>query len=81
MRAPTHANITEFQNFLLQLEKQRFVWLLYYFKSERNFVVLKSKSPCVLLNKSIRFNKNEMESKMENPTHGFRETNFVLQLI
>ena len=57
------------------------MWLLYYFKSETNFVVLKSKSSCVLLNKSIRFNKNEMGSKMENPTHGFRETIFVLQLI
>ena len=25
--------------------------------------------------------KNEMKSKMENPTHGFRETKLVLQLI
>ena len=24
------------------------------------------------------FNKNETESKMENPTHSFRETNLVL---
>ena len=25
--------------------------------------------------------KNETESKMENPTHSFRETNLVFQLI
>ena len=29
--------------------------------------------------KKINFNKNEMESKMGNPTHSFRETNLVLQ--
>ena len=29
----------------------------------------------------INFNKNEMESKMENPTQSFRKTNLVLQLI
>ena len=27
------------------------------------------------------FNKNQTESKMENPTHSFREINLVLQLI
>ena len=27
------------------------------------------------------YNKNETESKMENPTHSFRGTNLVLQLI
>ena len=30
---------------------------------------LKSKSPCILLNKNINFNKNETESKMEKATH------------
>ena len=35
----------------------------------------KAKSPCILLNKNINFNKNETESKMENPIHSFRETN------
>ena len=35
----------------------------------------------ILLNKNIDFNKNETESKMENPTHSFKETNHVLQLI
>ena len=32
-------------------------------------------SPCILLNKNKSFNKNETESKMENPTHSFTETN------
>ena len=52
-----------------------------YFNFERNYDVLKSKSPCILLNENINFNKNEMKSKMENPTHNFREVNLVLQLI
>ena len=38
-----------------------------YFYFERNYDVLKSKSPCFLLNKNINFNK------MENPTHSFSE--------
>ena len=42
---------------------------------------LKSKSPCILLNKNMNFDKNEMELKMENPTHSFRETNRVLHLM
>ena len=33
--------------------KQNYVWLSYYFNFERNYVVLKSKSPCILLNKNI----------------------------
>ena len=32
-------------------------------------------------NKNINFNKNEMDSKMENPTHSFKEMNVVLQFI
>ena len=47
---------------------------------ERNYDVLKSKTPCILLNKNINFNKNETESKMENHTHSFREMNLVFQL-
>ena len=35
----------------------------------------------ILLNKNINFNKNKTESKMQNPTHQFKETNLVLQLI
>ena len=57
------------------------VWLFYYFDFEGNYDDLKSKSSCILLNKNINFNKNETESKMENPTHSFRKTNLVLQLI
>ena len=36
-----------------------------------NFDVLKSKSPRILLNKNMNFNKNEAETKMENPIHSF----------
>ena len=50
----------------------------YYFYFERSYDVLKSKSPYFLLNKNINFNKNEAESKMENPTHSFRELNVKL---
>ena len=53
----------------------------YYFNLERNYDVLKSKSPCILLNKNLNFDKNETESTMENPTNSLRETNVVLQFI
>ena len=43
------------------------MWLFYYFNSERNYDVLKSKCPCILLNKFINLNKNKTESKMEIP--------------
>ena len=39
-----------------------------------------SKSPCPLLHKKLNFNENKTESKMENLTHSFRDTNLVLQL-
>ena len=48
---------------------------------ERNYEVLKSKSPCILLNKNTNLNKNKTESKIEDPTHSFRNTNFVVQLM
>ena len=51
------------------------------FQFERNNDVLKSESPCLLLNKNINFNIKETELKMENPTHSFREINLVFQLI
>ena len=54
------------------------LWLFYYFNVERNYDVLNSKSPCTVLNKNINFNKIETQSKMENPSHSFRETNLVL---
>ena len=44
------------------------MWLFYYFNLERNYDVLKSKGPWILLNENINFNKNETESKIENPT-------------
>ena len=52
-----------------------------YFNFDMNYDALKSKSPCISLNKNINFSKNETESKMENPTHSFREKKLVLQLI
>ena len=57
------------------------MWLFYYFNFERNYDVLKSKSPNIFWNKNINFNRNETGSKMEDPTRSFRETNLVLQLI
>ena len=51
------------------------MWLFYYFYFERTYDLLRSKSPCILLSQNINFNKNETESKMENPTHNFREAN------
>ena len=57
------------------------MWLFCYVNFERSYDVLKSKNPSILLNKNINFNKNETESKMENPAHSFRETNLVLQFI
>ena len=65
-------------NIKSEVLKQINVWLFYYFYFESNYSVLKSNSPCFLLNKNINFNKNKTESKMENPTHSFREMNLVL---
>ena len=53
----------------------------FIFKVERNYDVLKSKRPCILLKKNVNINKNKTELKIENPTHSFRETNVVLHLI
>ena len=53
----------------------------YYFNFEMNYDVLESKSSWILFNKNIDFNKNETESKMENPIHRFRQKNLLLQLI
>ena len=60
---------------------QKYVWIFYYFKFETDYDVLKWMRPCILLNKNVKSNKNETESKIKNPTHRFRETNLVLQLI
>ena len=55
--------------------------VFYFFDIERNYDVLKSKSPWSLLNKTTNFTKNVTESKMENPSHIFREMNLVLHLM
>ena len=54
--------------------------LFYYFSFERNCDILKSKSPCFLLNKNANVGKNEAESKLENLTNAFINPNLVLQL-
>ena len=51
------------------------MWFFYYFNIEINYDALKSKSPCIWLNKNTNFHKNKTKSKMENPT------TLVLQLI
>ena len=56
------------------------VRLFYYLNFGKNNEVLKSKSPCFLLNKNIDFNENETRSKIETVTHTFREINAVLEL-
>ena len=56
------------------------VYVALYFNFERIYNALKSKRPCILLNKNINF-KSETESKMEKPTQSFRETDIVLQFI
>ena len=61
--------------------EQQFVWLFYQFHFERNYNILKSKSPCILLNKIINFNENETKLKMKNLIHSVWETNLVLQLM
>ena len=58
------------------------MWLIYCFNIERNHDVLKSESPCFLLNENLNVNKNETELKKEKKsTHTFREASRVLQLI
>ena len=37
---------------LMQISLQNCVWLFYYFNFERNYGLLKLKSPCILLNKN-----------------------------
>ena len=51
------------------------MWLLHYFNFERNYDVLKSNSPCILLNKNINFNKNTKWNLKWKIPHSFRETN------
>ena len=58
--------------------EQNCVWLFFYFDFERNYYLLKLKSPCILLSKNINFNKNKME--LREMRHGFREMNLKVQL-
>ena len=37
-----------------------------------------NKNTCILLNKKLNVNKNETESKMENPRHALRETDLMV---
>ena len=53
----------------------------FLFSFERNYDVIKSQNPCILLNKKINFNEDKTKSKMKNSTYDFREMNLVLQLI
>ena len=50
----------------MQLKNQRsrnknVCGFFYYFQFEKNYDVLRSKSPCILLNKNINFYKSETE--------------------
>ena len=57
-------------------------YLSLFVRTQKSEVVtLQSKSPCILFNKNINFNKSKTESNMENATRSFRETNLVLELI
>ena len=58
--------------------EQNCVWLFFYFNFERNYYLLKLKSPCILLSKNINFNKNKME--LREMRHSFREMNLKVQL-
>ena len=56
------------------------MWFFYYFNFDRSYDVLKSKSPCIFLNKSINVTKMKRNRKW-NISHSFRETNLVPQPI
>ena len=79
---PTHADITEFSNFLLQLKtnvwEQNCVWLFFYFHFEKNYEVLKS---MIFVEQKYKVNKNETKWKIQNSAHSFREMNHLLQLV
>ena len=61
-----------------QTSRSKIVSIFNYFDFERSYDILKSKSPCILLNKNINFDKNETKSKMENPIHGIRKTHQLI---
>ena len=43
------------------------MWLLYYFNFERNYDVLKSKSPCILLRKKKKKTKKKKQTVIKIP--------------
>ena len=61
--------------------KQERVWICHHFNFKWNYDVLKSKSPWFFVQQKYNFNKIVMQSKIENPTHAFREADSVLQFI
>ena len=69
--APTYKDVIEFWTSWCNLKIRGLgaEWISYYFNFERNYDILKSKYPRIMLNKNINFNKNKTKSKMENPTH------------
>ena len=48
--------------------EQNCQWLFYYFNFERNCDLLKSQSPCILLNKNINFNWKTPHTVLERWT-------------
>ena len=62
-----------------EVREQNFAWFFYYFSFEVNYDVLKSKRPCILLDKNINFNKKR-NRKLKIP-HSYKETNLVFKLI
>ena len=57
------------------------MWPFCYFNFEKNYDILKPKSPYFLSNTNINFHKNDQQSNMENPTHKFRAIDLVLQFV
>ena len=70
--APTHEDIIEFQNFLLQLKNQRsgnktVCGFFCYFRFERNYDVWKSKIPAFCWTKILTLIKTERNRKSKIP--------------
>ena len=59
----------------------KMLYLFFYFNFKKNHGISKSKSPCILPNKNINFNRNEIELNVKNSANSFIEKNLVLQLI
>ena len=79
MGAPTHADIIELKNFLLQLRNQKSgsktvcdFSIILILKEITTFYSQRVHAFC--LKKNINFNKNETESKMESTTDSFKRT-------